>query len=168
MSYWPLYSRRDKEIKTESKALNRGKASLWLLTGKMVKSFLRDEFSIWGYSKFIPAGWKINTVILNRFSLNSNCLVKICPAYRIESVQWRYHIGLFIHQETKKQGQNNCYDKGKAFTSPVGWKDSKLFCEWLIVKLLLAGETLNSFQLDGIVSEFSLVTKYANYTYFCN
>ena len=90
-----------------------------------------------------------------RFSLNSNCLLKTCPAYRIQSVHWKYHIGLFIHQETKKQGQNNCDEKGKAFTLAVGWEDSELFPKGLIWKLLLAWETFNSFQLDGIVNLIS-------------
>ena len=84
------------------KAFEKGKGFLWLLTGKMVISFLRDGFSNWGDSKFIPAGWKLNTFILNRFSLNPNCLVKIFPAYRIQSVHWKYHIGNFFHQKTKK------------------------------------------------------------------
>ena len=87
---------------------------------------------------------------LCRFSLNPNCLVKICPAYRIQSVHWTYHVGLSIQEETKKQGQNDWYVKGKGFTLAVGWEDNELFPEGLIFKLLLAGETLNSFLLDGI------------------
>ena len=50
-------------------------------------------------------------------------------------------------------GQNNCYEKGKAFTLLFGWEDSELFPEGLIFKLLLAGETLNSFPLDGMVNQ---------------
>ena len=40
--------------------------------------------------------------------------------------------------------------KGKRFTLAVGWKDSKIFPEGLILKLLWAWETLNSFLLDRI------------------
>ena len=40
--------------------------------------------------------------------------------------------------------------KGKGFTFAVGWEDNELFPEGLILKLLLAGETLNSFLPDGI------------------
>ena len=92
--------------------------------------------------------------ILNRFLLNPNCLVKIWPSYRIQSEHWKYHISLFIYQETKKQEQNNCYEKGKVFTLPVGWKDGELFPKGLILKLLLAGDTFKSFQLDGILNNF--------------
>ena len=82
----------------------------WLMDSQseeIVKSFLLDEI------------YKIS--FLNRFSLNPNCLVNI--------VHWKYHVGLFIHQETKKQGQNNCYEKGKTFTLAVGWEVSELFPE---------------------------------------
>ena len=83
-------------------------------------------------------------------------------AYRIQSVHWKYHIGLFVHQETKKQGPNDCYEKGKAFTVAIGWTDCELFPEGLILNLLLAGETFNSFQMDGIANLILLVRKYIN------
>ena len=35
---------------------------------------------------------------------------------------------------------------------PVGWEESELFFEGLILKLLLAREAVNSFQLDGIAN----------------
>ena len=73
-------------------------------------------------------------------------------AYRIQSVHWKYHIGLFVHQETKKQGPNDCYEKGKTFTVAIGWTDCELFPKGLILNLLLAGETFNSFQMDGIAN----------------
>ena len=60
MSYWPLYSRRDKEKRTET-AIKIRKASLWLLAGKTVIYFLRDEVSKWGGIKFLPTGWNLNT-----------------------------------------------------------------------------------------------------------
>ena len=53
-------------------------------------------------------------------------------------------------QETKKQGQNDCYEKGTALTLADGWEDSEFIPEGFILKLLLAGETFNSFLLDGI------------------
>ena len=40
---------------------------------------------------------------LYKFSLITHLLVKICPAFRIQSVKWTYHIGLSIQQETKKK-----------------------------------------------------------------
>ena len=40
--------------------------------------------------------------IFLRFSLNPNCLVKICPFYVIQSVDWLYHICLYIQEETKE------------------------------------------------------------------
>jgi hypothetical protein len=131
------------------------KASLCLLTGKMVKSFLWDGCSDWANSKFIPTGWKLNSFILNRFSLNPNCPVKICLAYRIQMLHWKYHIGLFIYQETNKQWQNNWYEKWKVFTLPVDWKDRELFPEGLIFKQPLAGDILNSFQLDWILHQIT-------------
>ena len=38
----------------------------------------------------------------------------------------------------------------RGFTFAVGWEDSELFPEGLILKLLIDGETLKSFRLDGI------------------
>ena len=150
MSYWSLYLGREKGIRTKLKDFKMRKASLCLLTGKMVISFLRDGCLDWADTKLIPTGLKLNSFILNMFSLNPNCLVKICLAYRIQKVHWIYHIGLFIHQETKIHGQNNCYEKRK-----VDWKDSELFPEGLILKQPLAGEILNSFQLDRILYQIS-------------
>ena len=80
--------------------------------------------------------------------------MKICPAFRIQSVKWIYHIGLSIQQETKKKGQNDCYDKGTGLTLAVGWEDSEFIPERFILKLLLAGETFNSFLMDGISKNF--------------
>ena len=54
-------------------------------------------------------------------SLLTHLLVKICPAFRIQSLKLTYHIGLSIQQETKKQGQNYCYEKGTDLTVAVGW-----------------------------------------------
>ena len=71
-------------------------------------------------------------------------------AYRIKSIHWKYHISLFVHQETKKQGQNYCSEKGKAFTLSIGWKYCELFPEGLILDLMLSGETFNSFGTVGI------------------
>ena len=87
-------------------------------------------------------------------------------AYRIQSVHWKYHIGLFVHQETKKQGPNDCYEKGKAFTVAIGWTESELFPEGLILNLLLAGETFNSFQMDWIENQiFFIIRKYINWIF---
>ena len=72
---------------------------------------------------------EFKNIVLIRFSLNPNCFVRICPANRVQSIHRKYNIGIFIHQETKKQGQNNCYEKGKAFNLAVGWEDSELFPE---------------------------------------
>ena len=85
--------------------------------------------------------------------------MKICPAYKIQSIHWTYQIGLSIQQETKKQGQNYCYEKGKGFTLAFGWEASLLFSEGLILQLILAGKTFNSFLLDGIKK---ILTKYKN------
>ena len=84
--------------------------------------------------------------------------MKICLAFRIQSVKLTYHIGLSIQQETKKQGQNDCYEKGTCSTLYVGWEDSEFIHEGFILKLLLAGETLNSFLLDGISKHFLFQT----------
>ena len=86
-------------------------------------------------------------------------------AYRIQSVHWKYHISLFVHQETKKQGQNDCYEKRKSFTLAIVWKDCELFPKLLILNLLWAGETLNSSQMDGIANiYFFFVRKYTNWS----
>ena len=86
MSYWPLYLGRDKGMRTKLKAFKMRKASLCLLTEKMVKSFLRDGCSDGAESRFIPTGWKFNSFIFNKFSLNPNCLGKICLVFRIQKV----------------------------------------------------------------------------------
>ena len=75
-------------------------------------------------------------------------------AYKKGSVHSKYHISLFVHQKTKKQVQNNCHEKGKGFTLAFGWEDSELFPEGLILNLLLAGETFNSFHMNGIANLF--------------
>ena len=49
-----------------------------------------------------------------------------------------------------KPGPNDCYEKGKSFTVAIGWTDCELFPEELILNLLLAGETFNSFRMEGI------------------
>ena len=67
--------------------------------------------------------------------------MKICPAIRIQSVNGTSHVGLSIQQKTKKQGQNDCYEKGAGLTLAVGWEDSELFPDGFSLKLLLAGET---------------------------
>ena len=110
--------------------MKRVKASLWLLAGKTGKYLLRDGFSNWGDGKFTPTEGNLKKVFsssLNRPSLNPNCLVKICPAYRVQVVHLRCHIGLFIHQKTKKKDKTSAMRKG-----------IPSFC-------LLAGKTLNSF-----------------------
>ena len=61
---------------------------------------------------------------------------KIYPALRIQSV--KYNFGLSIQQETKKQGQNDCYEKVTDLTLAVGWEDSEFFPKVIIVKLLLS------------------------------
>ena len=91
-----------------------------------------------------------------KFSLITHLLVKICPAFRIQNVKLIYHIGLSIQQETKKQRQNNCYEKGTGLTLAVSWEDSEFIPEGLILKLMLAGETFNSFLLDGFSNLFYL------------
>ena len=45
------------------------------------------------------------------------------------------HIGLSFQEEKKKQGQNDSIEKGKGFTLAVGWEDSEIFPEGLILKL---------------------------------
>ena len=143
-------------------AMRKGKASLWLLTGMTVNSFLRNGSQTavgWVDIKFLPTG-RIKFIIF-MFSLNPNCLVKICPAYRLQIVQWTHHIGLSIEQEKKKQGQNYCFEKRKGFTFAVSWEHS----EGWILKLLLAGETFNYFLLDGLIKPKKiLVTKKINRT----
>ena len=109
-----LFRRRQRN-KDKIKAFKMRKA------GRMAKYFLRDGCSDWADSKFIPTGWKLNSIILNWFSLNPNCLVKICLAYIIQSVHWKYHISLFIQRGTKKQGQKQLL-----------WeRESLLFAFWL-------------------------------------
>ena len=78
--------------------------------------------------------------------------MKICPTFRIQNLQLTYHIGLSIQQETKKQGQNDFYEKGTGLTVAVGWG--------FILKLLLAGEKFNSFLLDGISKKNSLFLRF--------
>ena len=120
-------------------------------TEKTVNSFLLDEI--------------LTHLCLKSCLLNTHFLVTICPAYRIKR---KNHIGLFIHQDTKKQGKNNCYEKEKAFTLPVGWEDSELFPEGLIFKLLLAGETFNSLQMDGMVYQIGVGHKKINVCVYVN
>ena len=60
------------------------------------------------------------------------------------------NIGLSIQPDTKKQGQNKCYEKGKGLALAVGWENSEFFPKGFILKLLLAGETFKSFLLDEI------------------
>ena len=93
---------------------------------------------------------------LCRFSLITYLLVKICPAFRIQSVKWKYHIGLSIQQETNKQGQINCCEKGTGLTLAVSWEDSEFIPEGSFLKMILAGETFISFLLDGISKHFYL------------
>ena len=52
---------------------------------------------------------------------------------------YKHTILAFFYQETKKQGQNKCYEKGKGFPWAVGWEDSELFPEEFILKLMLDG-----------------------------
>ena len=66
-----------------------------------------------------------------RFSLNPNSMVKNFQDYRIKSVHWTCHIGLSVQEQTKKQGLNDSFEKGKGFT------------------LVLAGKTVKSFLRDG-------------------
>ena len=68
-----------------------------LLAGERFNSFLLDEIS--------------NIFLRSSFSLSPNYLVNIGPAYIIH---WTYQDGLSIRQETKRQGQKNCYEKEKA------------------------------------------------------
>ena len=68
-----------------------------------------------------------------------------------------------------KQGPNDCYEKGKSFTVAIGWTDCELFPEELILNLLLAGETFNSFRMEGIkYIILVLVRKYINWTFEVN
>ena len=88
--------------------------------------------------------------------------MKICPAFWIQSVKWICHISISIQQETKKQrtkdkGQNDGNEKWTGLTLAVGWEDSEFIPEGFILKLLLAGETFNSFLLDGISKHFFLL-----------
>ena len=87
-------------------------------------------------------------------SLITHLLVKICPALRKQSVKGTYHISISIQQETKKQGQNNCYEKGTGLTLTVSSEDSEFIPEGFVLKLILAGDTFNSFLLDGISKHF--------------
>ena len=80
--------------------------------------------------------------------------MKICPAFRIQSVKRTCHFGLSIQLETKKQGHNDCYEKGTGFNSVVGWEDSEFTSEGFILKLMWAGETFNSFLLDEIETHY--------------
>ena len=85
--------------------------------------------------------------------------------YRVQSVHWKYHIGLFVHQETNKQEPNKCYEKGKTFTVVIGWTDCELFPEGLILNLLLAGETFNSFHMNEIANFFLVRKHIINWTF---
>ena len=57
---------------------------------------------------------------------------------------------MFIKRQRNK---DKITEKGKAFTSAFGWKDCELFPEGLFLNLMLAGETFNSFQMDGIAKK---------------
>ena len=164
ISYWPLYSIRDKETRTKLLLWERDRLNFGCWLG-------RQWILSWGSYSQTSVGWgDIESFLLDemfkhiffpsRFSLNLNWLVKICPSFRIQSVHWTYQIGLSIQQETKKKGQNYCYEKRKGFTLALGWEASKLFPEGLILQLILAGKTFNSFLLDGF---FFNVTKYINW-----
>ena len=77
----------------------------------------------WEDSELFPEGliikvlmvWEtLNSFLLDEIEKIPSCLVKICPAYIMQSVHWTYRIGLSIQQETKKQGQMTDMSKGKA------------------------------------------------------
>ena len=53
---------------------------------------------------------------------------------------------LFLQQETKKKGQHDCNEKEKT----DGWEDSYVLPQGWIIKMLLAGETINIFLQTGI------------------
>ena len=53
----------------------------------------------------------------------------------------------------KETRTNDCYEKMTGLTLAVGWEDSEFFPEGVILKLLLAGETLNPFLLDEIIKK---------------
>ena len=160
MSYWPLYSRRGKETRSKwqlwkwerlhSCLLGRHWTLSWGIesqNGETINSFLQDGMKIIFFFFFLGFYW---AQILN------------LTAYRIQSVHWIYHFTLFVHQETKKQGQTYCYEKGNAFTSDIGWKDCELFPEGIILSLLLARQTFNFFQMVWIKK---MVRKYINWTF---
>ena len=77
-------------------------------------------------------------------------------SFRIQSVKLTYHLGLSIQQETKKQRQNICYEKGTGLTLAVSREDGEFIPEGLILKVMLAGETFNSSLLDGFSKHFSI------------
>ena len=141
-----LYSRRYKET--------RKKLQIWKMERFHFGCLLRRQWTLsWGIDSqareiLISSYWMEFT---HTFNVSFHCLMKICPAYyRIQSVHWKYQISLFIHQETKKHGKHNCYEKWKALA--LGWEDSEHFPEGL---LLVAWEQFNSFLMDGIVNETS-------------
>ena len=95
MSYWPLYSTRDKETRTKWLLWERDRfnCSCWLgiysqtaLAGETFNSFLLDGISKYFFS-------------LSWFSINPNWLVKMCPANKIKSIYWTYQIGLSIQDK---------------------------------------------------------------------
>ena len=51
------------------------------------------------FNSFLPGGISKHVFSLSWFSLNPNWLKKICPANRIQSVNWTYQIGLSIQDK---------------------------------------------------------------------
>ena len=94
--------------------------------------------------------------------------MKICPVFRIQNVKHMLLASLF-KKETKKQGQKHCSEKEKGLSLAVGWEDSEFFPEGLILKLLLPGDSFNSFLLDGNTNLFftEIFTEYNLFSENC-
>ena len=104
--YLPLYSRRDKGIRT--KGLLWEKESLhfgcWLGRQTTFSQGIDSQTAVRGGDiKFLPIWWENKNQWW--FSLNTNCLVKICHGYRIQNAHWTFHIDLIVNEE-KKSSKN--------------------------------------------------------------
>ena len=84
---------------------------------------------------------------VSRFSLNPNCLVKICPFYIIQCIDWTYHICLYIQEDRKIRptewlwererllfgcwlGREWTLSRGIHSLTAVGWGDLKFLPNW--------------------------------------
>ena len=109
ISYWLLFLRRDKGIRTKGLIWERETLHIgcWLGRQWTLSQGIDSQTAVGcGDITFLPTWWnKKNQWWL---SLNTSCLVKICPGYRMQNTHWTFHVDLFIYQKIKIDWFSNC------------------------------------------------------------